>query len=138
MLRNIVKPIVPENLLWWIHTQPDGTFKLETFNKMLLPRDRLTLNKLILQCDKDNKLVLDTSTSDGYKFWRSEGNSIISARSHDYLGVDYQHSVISLHSNGSDDAQKYMYECAMEKVVSCTNCCMLTITPDLTHHLYPS
>ena len=124
VIENIVKPIVQENLLWWIHTQPDGNFKLETFNKMLLPRDKQTLNKLILQCDKDNKLVLDTSASDGYKFWRSEGNSIISARSHDYLGVDYQHSVISLHSNhcdDTDDALKYMDECAMEKVhvVSC-------------------
>ena len=119
VIENIVKPIVPENLLWWIHTQPDGNFKLETFNKMLLPRDKQTLNKLILQCDKDNKL--DTSTSDGYKFWRSEGNSIISARSHDHLGVDYQHSVISLlsnHCDGRDDAQKYMDECAMQKVVS--------------------
>lgn len=120
--QNIVKPVVPENLLWWIHTQPDGMFTVETFYKMVLPCDRLTLNKLLLQCDKDNKLVLDTSTSDGYKFWKREGNAIKSARSHYYLGVDYQHSDISLHSNhcdGTDDAQKYMDECAMEKVVSC-------------------
>ena len=29
--KNIVKPVVPENLLWWIHTQPDGTFTVETY-----------------------------------------------------------------------------------------------------------
>ena len=102
------KQFVSDNLLWQLHTQPDGTFKMESFNKM------------VLQCDRDNKLVLDTSSSDEYKFWKREGNFIISARSHDYLGVD--RNVISLHSNhcdGTDDAQKYMDECAMQKVVSC-------------------
>ena len=101
-----VKSLVPENLLWQLHTQPDGTFTMETYNQILL------------QCDKENKLVF---ISDGYKFWRREGNFIVSERSHDYLGADHHGDIcVSLHSNhcdGTDDAQKYKCECAVEKVV---------------------
>ena len=100
---------VSDNHLWRLHTQPDGTFKMGTFN-----------NKMVLQCDKENKLVLDTFKIDGHIFWRSEGNFIVSEKSNCYLGVDYHtgHD-ISLHPHHcNDDAHKHKDKCALEKVVS--------------------
>ena len=98
-----------ERYLWLLDTQPDGIFKMVS-----------GAYKMVLQCDKDNRLFLDTSKSDSNQFWRKEGNFIVSDRSHGYLGVDDgDNKLLSVHCDASDENAKSKLQCEIKKVVSC-------------------
>ena len=122
------KSLLQENHLYLLNPQPDGSFKIAAVNGM------------VLQCHKDNRLFSqeDTSECDGYQFWRRERNFIVSKKSHGCLGADcHNDTLLSVHYDGADDAQKYIDECAVEKVVRffpCINLCIPipNITQDLT------
>ena len=97
-----------EKHLWMLDMQPDGTFKVIS-----------CVNKLELQCDKDNGLLLSSSNSDGYKLWRREGNYIISEKSHGYIGIDdHDDTLLSIHSKVTGDVWRWKHTCAIQNVVS--------------------
>ena len=80
------KSMLPDKHIWILDTQPDGSFKMIS-----------CVDKQLLQFDEGNGLSL-SSSSDGYQFWRREGNFIISGKKNWYIGMDYNDEMLlSIH-----------------------------------------